>query len=54
MLRATTAPLPNVVLDGTSRTSADLESFELDLTPEDAEEVERLGQIGYLAELVAG
>lgn len=53
VLRATTAPLPNVVLTVVP-TSADLESFELDLTPEDAEEVERLGQIGYLAELVGG
>ena len=29
-------------------TSADLESFELDLMPEDADEVERLGRMGYV------
>jgi hypothetical protein len=49
VVRTTTAPLPDLALT-VVKTSADPEGFELDLMPEDAEEVERLGRIGYLAE----
>lgn len=49
VVRATAAPLPDLALTVVP-TSTDAEGFELDLMPEEAEEVERLGRIAYLVE----